>query len=110
MTKKTPEVSVTWKIKFTKEEMNLIRVVLMFATWVVNEQWMMDPYTPEKDDELTSMLTFKETKKCIKDWKVIAGELELWTEQKALIIKRFDTMKLAVWELETKFELLEKLK
>ena len=112
---KKEETTVTWKIAFTKEEIGLMRVALMYTSFEPNQHWQASLYYPAKEDELTSMLTFNEFKKSFKEnekWveEITDCELELWTEQKALLLKRLDEFKFAVWDLENKFAIIEKLK
>jgi len=112
---KTSEVSVTWLIKFSKEEIMLMRSIIMFTSFKQNAQGQLDFYVPGKKDELVCVNIYKEIKKAFQkneQWRdeVVDKELEFGTMQKALVIKRLNEFPLSVTDLEIKYDLIEKLK
>lgn len=101
-------------MKFTKEEIALMRVTLMLKSPTLNQYWQQDQYVPTKEDEFVALTTFKEFKKSFKknekDVEMIEdAELDFGTEAKALLIKRLNEFPMGVMELEIKIPLLEKL-
>lgn len=111
----TEKPSVSWAIAFKKEEIALMRTTLIFESLTPWMGWQPQQFMPAKEDELVALNTFKEFKKSFKKddkWNEIITdcELEFGTEQKALLIKRVESFKVWVWDLETKYSILEKLK
>ena len=64
--KKTEQPSVTGKLSFTKEEIAIMRMIFMYKSLKPTQQGL-EQFLPEKGDELTAMLTFKELKKAQKE-------------------------------------------
>ena len=112
---KKEKLSVSWEILFKKQEIWLMRWVLLYTSFVPNEHWELASFYPSKEDELVAMNTFKEFKKAFKEGKdgrslIEDHKLLFWTDQKALIIRRLNDFQLWVADIEVKYDIIEKLK